>query len=96
MTKGSIDKKINIEENIFETLPGRRKVLKEFLKERPEWICVDCAKKHNLKHGDNIETFHIGKCDVCEEQPKEVGPARYYRYPVILIGDKKNASKEKQ
>jgi len=45
---------------------------------RIENICFGCAK--DLEPLTEIETTHIGLCDVCNEEDKQVAPARLYGY----------------
>ncbi len=52
---------------------------------RPNYICLECAK--DLKPRTGLETLHIGHCDVCGEDDKNVAPARWYGYPVVCEKD---------
>jgi len=51
---------------------------------QPEYICFDCAKGLRLL---DVATMHVGHCDVCGEDGKEVAPGRKYGYPAICKKD---------
>jgi hypothetical protein len=54
------------------------------LKPYPEWVCYDCGINARLAVGKftpiGTATYHIDKCDVCEEE-KEVTEPRDFGYP---------------
>lgn len=58
---------------------------KKTQKIQPNWICKECAEEHKLKGRADIETFHIGHCDICLRDNVEVGPERYYGYPTVEV-----------
>ena len=50
----------------------------------PIWVCYDCGNKAQQDKSKifSISTYHIKKCDVCEEV-KAVTQARDFGYPMF-------------
>jgi len=50
-----------------------------------ENICFDCSS--GIKVPDGVMTVHVGHCDYCLGDDKQVAPIRWYGYPMICEKD---------
>lgn len=52
----------------------------------PEWTCSECAEKAGGRFPENtVSAWHIGECQVCNEQQAVTQP-RAFRYPIFVKG----------
>jgi DNA-directed RNA polymerase subunit RPC12/RpoP len=45
---------------------------------KKKYVCLECGKKHG-EYIDGLETWHIGKCDICGEE-KPLAHIRRFNY----------------
>lgn len=48
--------------------------------EYPTWVCLECGKKHGRRIPE-IATWHIGKCDVCDQEKEVTAPRDFGHFP---------------
>lgn len=44
----------------------------------PEWVCAYCGETYGRRECNISATWHVGKCDVCEDEPIPVTEPRDY------------------